>query len=78
MSRSKLVGVLFCIVAVVASVLFLWGIAVRNWWAIAVPVAIGFIAVMGLTFWIGWTMASEPPVEALKEKPANPSPVQKP
>lgn len=76
MSRSKLVGVLLCIVAIAAAVLFVWGIAAQNYWAVAVPVAIGFLAVMALVFWIGWTMATEAPLEPAKDKPSGASPPQ--
>jgi len=36
---------------------FIWGIALQNYWAIAIPVIIGFLGVLALGFWIGWTMA---------------------
>ncbi|MBI2918141.1 MAG: hypothetical protein HYY01_09115 [Chloroflexi bacterium] len=79
MSRSKLIGALLCIVAIVAAVVFVWGIATESYWAVAVPVAIGFLAVMALVFWIGWTMTTEAPIEPVKEKPnsTGPTPGQK-
>ena len=77
MNRSKAIGVILSLVAIVAAALFIWGIAVQSYWAVAIPVAIGFIAVMALLFWIGWTMASEAPIEPVKEKPNNPKPAQK-
>jgi len=73
MNRSRLIGILLCILAIVAAGLFIWGIAAGSYWAVAVPVAIGFIAVMALVFWIGWTMATEVPVTPAKEKPSNPN-----
>ncbi len=74
MSRSKLIGFLLCLVVLAASALFIWGIAAQSYWAVAVPVAIGFLAVMALVFWIGWTMATEAPLEPAKDKPANGAP----
>ena len=44
--------------------------SVRFWdmfWVIAVPVLIGFLAIMGIGAWIGWTMATTPPPKPIEE-----------
>lgn len=56
MDKSRLGGILICIITVIAAILFIWGIVVQNPWAVAIPVAIGFLGVLALGFWIGWTM----------------------
>ncbi|MBI2907532.1 MAG: hypothetical protein HYX92_07765 [Chloroflexi bacterium] len=56
MDRSRLGGIIVCVITVVAAILFIWGIIVDNRWAVAIPVAIGFLGVLSLGFWIGWTM----------------------
>lgn len=61
MDKSQVGGVLICLVSVVVAVLFLWGIAVQNYWALAIPVIIGILGVAALAFWIGWTMATTSP-----------------
>ena len=38
-----------------------------QFWLIAVPVSIAFIAVMGIGAWIGWTMATTPPPKPIEE-----------
>jgi len=38
-----------------------------QFWVIAVPVFIAFIAVMGIGMWIGWTMATTPPPRPIEE-----------
>jgi hypothetical protein len=38
-----------------------------QFWVIAVPVFIAFIAVMGIGMWIGWTMATTPPPKPIEE-----------
>jgi predicted DNA-binding transcriptional regulator len=50
------------------------GISVNtNWihnvqfWVIAIPVFIAFIAIMGIGAWIGWTMATTPPPKPIEE-----------
>jgi hypothetical protein len=53
-----------------------------QFWIIAVPVFVAFVAIMGIGAWIGWTMATTPPpkpieeitseIEEKKEEPAPP------
>jgi hypothetical protein len=38
-----------------------------QFWVVAVPVFIAFIAVMGIGMWIGWTMATTPPPKPIEE-----------
>jgi len=38
-----------------------------QFWIIAVPVFIAFIAIMGIGMWIGWTMATTPPPKPIEE-----------
>jgi len=38
-----------------------------QFWVIAIPVFIAFIAVMGIGAWIGWTMATTPPPKPIEE-----------
>jgi len=55
-SYSRVQGILICLGTVLAAVLFLIGLAMESYWAVAVPVAIGFFWLLGLAFWIGWTL----------------------
>jgi predicted DNA-binding transcriptional regulator len=36
-------------------------------WAIAIPVFLAFILVLGIGAWIGWTMATTPPPKSIEE-----------
>ena len=38
-----------------------------QFWVIAVPVLVAFIAIMGIGAWIGWTMATTPPPKPIEE-----------
>jgi hypothetical protein len=38
-----------------------------QFWVIAVPVFIAFIAIMFIGAWIGWTMATTPPPKPIEE-----------
>lgn len=53
---SRLWGGLLCLAIIIIAVLFLWGIFQQNYWALAIPVMIGFLGLLGLAFWIGWTI----------------------
>ena len=56
--RSRALGGLLCLGTVAAGALFLYGLAVRSYWALALPVAAAVLFVLGLVFWIGWTIAT--------------------
>ena len=56
MDRSRLYGFLICIGIVITATLFLVGLFHKSYWAIAVPVAALTLGLLGLGFWIGWTI----------------------
>jgi hypothetical protein len=56
--RSRALGGLLCLGTVVAGALFLYGLAVQSYWALALPLAAVVLFVLGLVFWIGWTIAT--------------------
>lgn len=64
--NTRIQGLLICAGTVLAAVLFLIGLVMKSYWALAIPVAIGFLWLLGLAFWIGWTLLTirvEPPGE---------------
>ena len=38
-----------------------------QFWIVAVPVFLAFVAVMAIGAWIGWTMATTPPPKPIEE-----------
>ena len=40
-----------------------------QFWTIAVPVLVAFIAVFAIVGWIGWTMATTPPPKPIEDIP---------
>ena len=71
-------GGLICVGVVVLAALFLVGLLRESYWALALPVAIFVLFVLGLAFWVGWTIATirvEPEAEPADEAapPASPS-----
>jgi hypothetical protein len=40
---------------------------VVQFWLVAIPVLIGFIAILAIGAWIGWTMATTPPPKPIEE-----------
>ena len=53
-----MLGGRLCLAVTLASALFLYGVAVRSYWALALPVGAALLFVLGLVFWIGWTIAT--------------------
>lgn len=54
--RAKRTGLLICIGSTILGVMFLYGIALQSYWALAIPVAIAVFFVLGLAFSIGYTI----------------------
>jgi len=53
---SRVLGALLCVAIIVVTVAFLWGVSLQSYWALAIPVMIGFLGILALGFWIGWTI----------------------
>ncbi len=70
---SRLLGGLLCAAIVIVALIFLWGVSARSYWALAIPVMVGFLGILAMGFWIGWTILTiktAPPVA----EPQSPSP----
>jgi hypothetical protein len=62
----KRYGGAICLGALFAALLFAVGIRRKSYWALATPVAVGFLGMLSLAFWIGWTLFTtkiEAPIE---------------
>jgi len=82
-SKDQAIGGIIFIVCVVIAVFYLVTLFYPQWlsivgiqatwipdvqfWVIAVPVLLAFIAIMGIGAWIGWTMATTPPPKPIEE-----------
>jgi len=67
---SRVQGLALCLGTFFAAFLFLVGVFTKNWWALAIPVGVGFLWLLGLGFWIGWTLLTiqvEPQPETGKD-----------
>ena len=65
---SRTQGGIICGVVGLLALLFLVGLARESYWALAIPVAVLTLFVLGLAFWVGWTILTirvepEPPPE---------------
>jgi H+/Cl- antiporter ClcA len=83
MSKDQTIGALILIVCAIIIVgyitaLFLYPTCIQPWlnigsnaevqfWLIATPVLIGFIAILAIGAWIGYTMATTPPPKPIEE-----------
>lgn len=81
-SKDQSIGAVILLVCVVLAVFYLVTLFYPSWlsnigiqatgadvqfWIIAIPVFIAFIAIMGIGAWIGWTMATTPPPKPIEE-----------
>ena len=71
---SRIWGAFLCIAIIGVAVVFLWGVSIQSYWALAIPVMIGFLGILALGFWIGWTIltikTSPPAPETSGNSPA--------
>ena len=70
---SRTQGGLICIAVVVLGAWFLLAVLQESYWAVALPVAVIVFFVLGLTFWIGYTIATirVEPTEEIEPPRAN-------
>ena len=73
MSKDQLMGCLIFAVCITLAItytliLFLPAFKPFRFWIVAIPVFIGFTAILAMGAWIGWTMATTPPPKPLNEK----------
>ncbi|MEN8159125.1 MAG: hypothetical protein ABFS41_03525 [Myxococcota bacterium] len=76
---SRTQGLAICAAAVVLALVFGIGLLSGSWWAVAIPVAVLLAFVLGLTFWVGYTLATvavepEPDVPRPPAAQASPPP----
>ena len=55
---SRTQGGLICVAVVILAAWFLLGLLSESYWALAIPVAILVFFALGLTFWVGYTIAT--------------------
>jgi len=73
MSKDQAIGLIIFSVCVIIAILYTVGLFLPifegfRFWIVAVPVFIGFVAILAIGAWIGWTMATTPlpkPIEEL-------------
>lgn len=70
---SRAQGGLICVAVVVVGAIFLLGLLQGSYWALAIPVAIAVFFALGLTFWVGYTIATIR-VEPYEDAPPPPEP----
>ncbi|HLN44789.1 MAG: hypothetical protein ACM3WQ_02285 [Chloroflexota bacterium] len=81
-SKDQAIGGVICLVCVVVAIFYVVTLFAPGWasvlgislnpagvqfWLIAIPVLIGFVAILAIGAWIGWTMATTPPPKPIEE-----------
>jgi predicted DNA-binding transcriptional regulator len=82
MSKDQAIGGAILLICVLVAVFYVVTLFYPQWlsdigllsdvtdvrfWVIAVPVFIGFVAILLIGAWIGWTMATTPPPKPIEE-----------
>jgi hypothetical protein len=75
MSKDQAIGGIILVACVIIAILYTAGLFCfgnpLTWyiqfWLIAVPVFLAFVAILGIGAWIGWTMATTPPPKLIEE-----------
>ncbi len=68
---SRAQGGLICVGVAALAGCFLFGLLQESYWALAIPVAALVFFVLGLAFWVGYTIAT---IQVEPEPPAEPAP----
>lgn len=55
---SRTQGGLICVGVAIVAALFVLGLLQQSYWALAIPVASLVFFFLGLTFWVGYTIAT--------------------
>jgi len=69
---SRAQGGLICVAVVIVGAVFLLGLLQQSYWALALPVALVVFFALGLTFWVGYTIATIK-VEPYEDAPPPPA-----
>lgn len=82
MRKDQAIGGIMLAICVIAAIFYVVTLFYPQWlsaigitatepqiqfWTIAVPVFIAFVAIMGIGAWIGWTMAATPTPKPIEE-----------
>lgn len=58
--RSQVYGIAICAVSAIAGIVFLIGVLRKSYWALAMPVIVGFLGALYVAFWIGRALVTTP------------------
>jgi hypothetical protein len=93
MSKDQAIGGAILVVCVVVAIGYLLTLFYPSWlasigllgsaggvqfWVIAIPVFVGFVAILMIGAWIGYTMATTPPPKPIEEITTEPEAENKP
>ncbi len=81
MSKDQTIGTIIFAACAVIAVFYVVTLVYPSWlinttaqstasiqfWIIAIPVAVAFVAILAIGAWIGWTMATTPPPKPIEE-----------
>jgi predicted DNA-binding transcriptional regulator len=71
-SKDQALGLLIFTACVIIAIAYTVGLFLPvfeglRFWIVAIPVFTGFVAILAIGAWIGWTMATAPPPKPIEE-----------
>lgn len=70
LTLSVVVALLYIVTLFFPSWLAVFGVNTASavqFWVVAIPVFVGFVGILVIAAWIGWTMATTPPPKPIEE-----------
>jgi hypothetical protein len=86
LNKDQTIGVIILLVCALVGIFYVVTLFYPQWldvfgtpitqssvqfWVIAAPVLMAFIAILGIGGWIGWTMATTPPPKPIEDIPVS-------
>ena len=56
---ARLIALSICAVSISLGLVFLYGVAMESYWALALPVGAAVLSLSSMVFWIGWAIVTQ-------------------
>lgn len=56
---ARLIALSICAASIVLGLVFLYGVLIESYWALALPVAAATLSLCSMVFWIGWAIVMQ-------------------
>ncbi|MEE8436079.1 MAG: hypothetical protein V3S64_14935 [bacterium] len=56
---ARLIALSICVASIAMGLVFLYGVAIESYWALAFPVGVAVLSLSSMVFWIGWAIVMQ-------------------